>query len=107
MFKKRTLTRNQLLKFLSIKTLEGEGEGSNNYPCTAVSGPRTGEDCAFPFVFPDCSQSVKSSVCGRVELKPRSYNSCVLLDTDREPWCYTRVYKNRSHHCLEKANQFP
>ena len=65
------------------------------------------EDCAFPFVFPDCSQSVKSSVCERVELKPRSYNSCVLLDIDREPWCYTRVYKNRSHYCLEKVNQSP
>ena len=98
MLKKRTVSRRRLVKFLGIKTeeLEGEGEESNNYPCTALSGPRAGEGCAFPFVFPDCTQTAKSSVCGTKELEPRSYNSCVLLDTDLQPWCYTRVYQNRS-----------
>ena len=100
LFKKRTLSQRQVVKFLSIRTLEG----SNNYPCTAVSGPRAGEGCAFPFVFPDCSQTDKSVVCLE-ELEPRSYNSCVLLDTDPEPWCYTRVYKNRSQPCLENLKQ--
>ena len=113
MLKKRTVSRRRLVKFLGIKTeeLEGEGEESNNYPCTALSGPRAGEGCAFPFVFPDCTQTAKSSVCGTKELEPRSYNSCVLLDTDLQPWCYTRVYQNRSlirgeyGYCSEKCTE--
>ena len=106
LLRERTVSRRGLVKFLSISTVES----SNNYPCNAVSGHRAGETCAFPFIFPDCSQSAKSVLCEK-DLKPRPYNSCVLLDTDLKPWCYTRAYKNRSlirgeyGYCSEKCTE--
>ena len=93
LFKERTLSRSQLLKFLSIKTLEG----SNKYPCNAVSGPREGEPCSFPFFYPDCKLMTKVAQCqSDPGIVPGKYRGCYTEDTDN-PWCYTRLYHNRSH----------
>ena len=37
-FLNRTFSRARLVKFLSVKTVEGSQ--NNNYPCNAASGPR-------------------------------------------------------------------
>ena len=58
-FKNNTLSRTDLIKFVSVNTVEA----SNNYPCNAVSGIREGEACSFPFLFPDCQLSKKSRDC--------------------------------------------
>ena len=57
-FNNRTVSRSELVKLLSIKTVDP----TNNYPCNAVSGKREGETCSFPFLFPDCQQRKKTGV---------------------------------------------
>ena len=37
-FEARTVSRSRLVKFLRVRTVEG----SNDYPCNTVSGPRNG-----------------------------------------------------------------
>ena len=93
-FRNRTFSRSHLVKFLSIKTVEG----SNNYPCDADSGPKAGEPCAFPFFYPDCKLWTKVTRC---KLDPgyviAEYQECYNdVDTDT-PWCYTKTHHNRSH----------
>ena len=63
-FRNRTFSRARLVKFLSIKTVEG----SNNFPCNTASGPRAGEPCSFPYVYPDCKLKMKGGlgVLGRL-----------------------------------------
>ena len=94
-FRNRTFSRGRLVKFLSIKTVEG----SNNFPCNAVSGPREGEACSFPFIYPDCKLMKKPSRCeSEPETVPAEYAGCYKESTDNHnPWCYTRTYHNRSH----------
>ena len=58
-FLNRTFSRERLVKFLSLKTVEG----SNNYPCNTGSGPRAGEPCAFPYFYPDCNLTKKVPTC--------------------------------------------
>ena len=58
-FRNRTFSRGRLVKFLSLKTVEG----SNNYPCNTGSGPRAGEPCAFPYFYPDCNLTKKVPTC--------------------------------------------
>ena len=60
-FRNRTFSRARLVRFLSIKTVEG----SNNFPCNTASGPRAGEPCSFPYVYPDCKLMMKG-VLGRL-----------------------------------------
>ena len=92
-FRNRTFSRARLVKFLSMKTVEG----SNDYPCNAASGPRAGEACSFPFLFPDCQLMQKPLQCKSYQGSvPLEYQGCYKEDTDR-PWCYTRTYNNRSH----------
>ena len=92
-FRNRTFSRARLVKFLSIKTVEG----SNKYPCNAVSGPREGEPCSFPFFYPDCKLMTKVAQCqSDPGIVPEKYRGCYTEDTDN-PWCYTRLYYNRSH----------
>ena len=92
-FRNRTFSRARLVKFLSIKTVEG----SNKYPCNAVSGPREGEPCSFPFFYPDCKLMTKVAQCqSDPGIVPGKYRGCYTEDTDN-PWCYTRLYHNRSH----------
>ena len=55
----RTFSRQNLVRFLSIKT----EEGSNKYPCNAVGGPRAGEPCTFPVMYPDCKLIKKNAGC--------------------------------------------
>ena len=94
-FRNRTFSRARLVKFLSIKTVEGSD--NNNYPCNTVSGPRAGDPCSFPYLFPDCNLTKKPKRCesepgtARVE-----YRGCYREDTDSR-WCYTKTYHNRSH----------
>ena len=95
-FRNRTFSRGRLVKFLSIKTVEG----SNNYPCNAVRGPRAGEPCAFPFFYPDCQLMTKSREC---QLNPgvarQEYSGCYNNEeiSSYNQWCYTRTHHNRSH----------
>ena len=109
-FRNRTFSRAHLVKFLSIKTVAG----SNNFPCNAASGPRAGEPCSFPYVYPDCQLMTKGGVgvLGKCSLDPGivpvEYWECYKEETDT-PWCYTQTYHNRSgilgvwgycsHHC--------
>ena len=58
-FRNRTFSRARLVRFLSIKTVEG----SNDYPCNAVGGPRVGEPCSFPFFYPDCKLMKQVPLC--------------------------------------------
>ena len=58
-FKNRTFARTRLVKLLSIQTVEG----SHNSPCNTVGGPRAGEPCSFPFIYPDCKLMVKAHRC--------------------------------------------
>ena len=60
-FLNRTRSRKQLVKFLSVRT--AEGFNNNNFPCNTVSGPRAGEPCTFPFIFPDCQLLIQSERC--------------------------------------------
>ena len=60
-FRNRTFSRAHLVKFLSIKTVEGSEH--NNYPCDAASGPKAGEPCSFPFFYPDCKLTTKVTRC--------------------------------------------
>ena len=81
------------MEFLSIKTVEG----SNNYRCNAVGGPRVGDPCSFPFLYPDCSLMTKVAMCqSDPGIAPVEYAGCYQEDTDN-PWCYTKTYHNRSH----------
>ena len=92
-FRNRTFSRARLVKFLSIKTVEG----SNNFPCNAVGGPRDGEPCSFPFLYPDCKLMTKVSRCqSDPGIAPVEYAGCYKEDTDN-PWCYTKTYNNKSH----------
>ena len=90
---KRTFSRGRLVHFLSVKTVEG----CNNYPCNTESGPRAGEACSFPYVYPDCKLMKKPNRCvsdpGSV---PVEYAGCSREYTE-SPWCYTRTFHNRSH----------
>ena len=106
-FRNRTFSRARLVKFLSMKTVEG----SNDYPCNAASGPRAGEACSFPFLFPDCQLMQKPLQCKSYQGSvPLEYQGCYKKDTDR-PWCYTRTYNNRSHilgewgYCSHQCSQ--
>ena len=78
-FRNNTLSRTELIKFVSVNTVEA----SNNYPCNAVSGSREGEPCSFPFLFPDCQLSKKSRYCsedlGRTSVL---YHSCSTVGKD-------------------------
>ena len=77
----------------SISTVEG----SNNYPCNAISGLRAGEACAFPFWYPDCKLLKTSSLCAKNPGRaPMLFNSCSSEATDNM-WCSTKNYRNRSH----------
>ena len=105
-FRNRTFTRARLVKFLSIKTVEGY----NNFPCNAAGGPRAGEACAFPFFYPDCKLMKKSNNCKpELGIVPEEYAGCYKTDTDR-PWCYTKTYPNRSQipgewgYCSEECS---
>ena len=90
----RTLSRVRLVKFLSLKT----AEGSNNYPCNTVSGPRAGEPCAFPYFYPDCNLTKKVSMCqSEPEISRTEYRGCYNKANTDTPWCYTKTYHNRSH----------
>ena len=93
-FRNRTFSRARLVRFLSIKTVEGY----NNFPCNAASGPRAGEACSFPFFYPDCKLMKKPFQCKpELEIVLEEYTGCYKTDrtTDR-PWCYTKTYPNRS-----------
>ena len=93
-FMNRTLSRVRLVKFLSLKTVEG----SNNYPCNTVSGPRAGEPCAFPYFYPDCNLTKKVSMCqSEPEISRTEYRGCYNKANTDNPWCYTKTYHNRSH----------
>ena len=93
-FRNRTFPRARLVKFLSIKTVEGSHQ--NNYPCNAARGPRAGEPCSFPFLHPDCSLMKKSGKCtGDPGITMVKYEGC-YNDKDTT-WCSTRTYHNRSH----------
>ena len=111
-FLNRTFSRERLVKFLSVKTVEG----SKDYPCNVVTGPRAGEPCSFPFFYPDCQVMHKTSVC---KLDPgiagQEYAGC-YKDEDtpsQRPWCYTRTYHNRSHftgewgYCSRRCTRNP
>ena len=92
-FRNRTFSRGRLVKFLSIKTVES----SNNFPCNAVGGPREGEPCSLPFVYPDCKLMTKVSRCqSDPGVAPVEHAGCYKEDTDN-PWCYTKTYHNKSH----------
>ena len=72
-FRNRTFSRGRLVKFLSMKTVEG----SNKYPCNAVGGPRIGESCSFPFFYPDCRLSNQVSRCqSEPGIAPVEYAGC-------------------------------
>ena len=91
-FRNRTFSRAHPVKFLSIKTVAG----SNNFPCNAVSGPRVGEPCSFPFFFPDCKLTKKPLQCQpELGFVLTEYAGCYKEETDR-PWCYTKTHHNRS-----------
>ena len=95
-FGNRTFSRARLVKFLSIKTVEG----SNKYPCNAVSGPREGEPCSFPFFYPDCKLMTKTPECKADPGTARLEHPGCFTDegiTSYNPWCYTRLHHNRSH----------
>ena len=93
-FRNRTFSRSRLVKFLSIKTVEG----SNQYPCNAASGPRNGEPCSFPFIYPDCQLMTKVSRCrSDPGIAPVEYRGCYTAPDTDNPWCYTKTYHNRSH----------
>ena len=94
-FLNRTFSRARLVKFLSVKTVAGSE--SNNYPCNAASGPRAGEACSFPYVYPDCSLTKRPGQCkSNPGIASVEYWDCYTEDTDN-PWCYTKTYHNRSH----------
>ena len=108
-FMNRTFSRDHLVKFLSIKTVEG----SNQYPCNAASGPRDGEPCSFPFIYPDCQQVQQVALCvSEPGIAPVEYRGCYKEDSGND-WCYTRTYHNRSqikgewgycsHHCTNQT----
>ena len=96
-FKNRTFSRARLVKFLSIKTVEG----SNDYPCNTVKGPREGDPCSLPFFYPDCKLTTKTPECmANPGIARSEYAGCYstsLLFSSFIPWCYTRVHHNRSH----------
>ena len=93
-FRNRTFSRSRLVKFLSIKTVEG----SNKYPCNAASGPRDGDPCSFPFIYPDCQLLTKVSRCrSDPGIAPVEYRGCYTAPDTDNPWCYTKTYHNRSH----------
>ena len=95
-FRNRTFSRARLVKFLSIKTVEG----SNDYPCNTVEGPREGDPCSLPFFYPDCKLTTKTPEClADPGIARLGYAGC-YNDADITayiPWCYTRVHQNRSH----------
>ena len=98
-FRNRTFPRARLVRFLSIKTVGGSHH--NNYPCNAARGPRAGEPCSFPFLYPDCSLVKKTAECINAEpgITTVKYAGC-YNDEDiasYNPWCSTRTYHNRSH----------
>ena len=79
-FKARTFSRGELVKYLSINTVEG----SNNYPCNTISGRRKGEACSFPFIFPDCKQRKKTTfMCRDPAVVPLVYHSCATVGEPR------------------------
>ena len=109
-FRNRTFPRARLVKFLSIKTVEGSHQ--NNYPCNAARGPRAGEPCSFPFLHPDCSLMKKSGKCtGDPGITMVKYEGC-YNDKDTT-WCSTRTYHNRSHimgdwgYCSRRCTTWP
>ena len=80
------------MKFLSIKT----EEGSNKYPCNAVGGPRAGEACTFPVMYPDCKLIKKNAGCkDNPGIAPMEYRGCDKKGLDN-PWCATKTFHNRS-----------
>ena len=88
----RTFSRQNLVRFLSIKT----EEGSNKYPCNAVGGPRAGEPCTFPVMYPDCKLIKKNAGCkDNPGIAPVEYLGCDKKGLDN-PWCSTKTYHNRS-----------
>ena len=85
-FQTNTLSRSEVVKYLSVNTMED----SNNYPCNAVSGRREGEPCSFPFLFPDCQLSEKSKDCYEDPgTAPVVYNSCSSAGKD---YLLTKLY---------------
>ena len=80
----RTFSRARLVKFLSIKTVAG----SNNYPCNAVTGPRDGEPCSFPFFYPDCKLLKQVPLCksdpgiGAAKYLQRMFFFLFMIDFD-------------------------
>ena len=93
-FLNRTFSRSHLVKFLSIKTVEG----SNNFPCDADSGPKAGDPCAFPFFYPDCKLTKKVTRCKlNPDYKIKAYEECYNDEDTDSPWCYTKTHQNRSH----------
>ena len=102
LFRVRTFSRARLVKFLGTNTVAGV----NNYPCNTVGGPRAGEACSFPVMYPDCGLERKSRLCEEQPgIAAREYNYCEAIDqldkTDGLPWCYTRTYHNKSHITLQ------
>ena len=95
-FRNLTFPRARLVKFLSIKTVEGSDY--NNYPCNTVRGPRAGEPCSFPFFLSDCKTpgDCNKSDPGIARVK----NAGCYNDEDiasYNTWCSTRTDHNRSH----------
>ena len=87
-FKNVTLSRSELVTFLNMNTIEG----SNSFPCNTLTGLRPGAPCTFPYVFPDCSLSFKSSRCPNTT--SQSFQRCQVHDDIHS--CYTRTYLNGS-----------
>ena len=95
-FLNRTFSRAHLVKFLSVKTVVGSD--NNNYPCDAVSGPKAGDPCSFPFIYPDCKLLKKVTRCQlNPNYAPGEYTGCYDAEDTDTPWCYTRTHYNRSH----------
>ena len=98
-FRNRTFPRARLVRFLSVKTVEGSDH--NNYPCNTVRGPRAGEPCSFPFFLPDCRFVKKPGDCNKADPGiARVKNAGCYNDEEiasYNPWCSTRTYHDRSH----------
>ena len=74
-FRNRTVSRSELVKLLSISTVDP----SNNYPCNTVSGKRGGEACSFPFIYPDCKQQNPPYKCQEEGVEPLLYMNCTTI----------------------------